>query len=359
MICCTKCFKDPEIKAIIEGIGKKVESECDTCGKRNGYIYDTEENDELVDSFNGLLEIYTPESQLPDDFPMEKKYLLKNELDDRWNIFNIEKDKIYPLVKNICAEKYNETSDLFNTPISILVLNESDYLESNSLLKTNDWKSFVKEIKYHNRFNTNFINTNVLDIFCDYVKVSYKKEQTFYRARISQQEEGFSINEMGCPPIGKASDGRANPLGISYLYLSNNIDTTIHEIRAGTHDYITVGTFRLKRDIELIDFITLDKISPFSEIGLEQHAVNKEHLRKISDEIAKPLRRGDSVLDYLPTQYISDYLKSKGHEGIRYKSTMNPEGFNIAIFNPELFECIDVQVYDIKEVIHRKEKVVE
>ncbi|MFC0523286.1 RES family NAD+ phosphorylase [Pontibacillus salicampi] len=322
-------------------------------------MYDTEQNDQLVDNFNGLLEIYTPEFQLPDDYPMEKKYFLKDDLHDRWNVFNIEKEKIHSLIKSICIDKYNETPELFDAAVGILELNDSDYLKDNSLLKTNDWKSFVDEIKFHNRFHTNFINIEVLDIFCDYVKVPYKEGETLYRARISEEEEGIPIDEMGPPPMGKASDGRVNPLGISYLYLSNDRDTTIHEIRAGTHDYITIGTFKLNEDIEVIDFINLDKISPFSDIGLEQHAINKKHLRKISNEIAKPLRRGDGTLDYLPTQYISDYLKSKGYDGIKYKSTMNPEGFNLAVFNPKLFDCTDVKVFDIKGMTYQKKEIEE
>ncbi|QAS51824.1 RES family NAD+ phosphorylase [Halobacillus litoralis] len=355
MICCAKCFEDSEIKAIIKGINNR--GDCDTCGKMNGYIYDTEENDELVDNFNELLEIYEPVSNLPGDFPKEKTYLLKDDLNDRWRIFNIEKEKIYTLVRNICHEKYEEAPELFDEPISITSLSQIEYLEENSILKTHEWENFVNEIKNVNRFHTNFINTSVLDVFCDYVKTPYREGEVFYRARISTEEDGYETSDMGAPPQGKATDGRANPMGISCLYLSNDFDTTLHEIRAGTHDFITIGEFRLKEDIEVIDFVALDKISPFSGIGPEQHAVNKTHLKKISHEIAKPLRRSDGPLDYLPTQYITDYLKSKGHQGIKYKSTMNPKGYNVAIFNPDLFECNKVSVLDVTGMTYNTEVI--
>lgn len=94
----------------------------------------------------------------------------------------------------------------------------------------------------------------------------------------------------------------------------------------------------------------VDQISHFGGIDNTVHAVNKRHLRKISNEIAKPLRRHDKPLDYLPTQYISDFIKSREFAGIEYKSTMKKGGFNLAIFDESLFKCETVEVYDIKEL---------
>ncbi|WP_421778123.1 RES family NAD+ phosphorylase [Gardnerella sp. KA00747] len=43
-------------------------------------------------------------------------------------------------------------------------------------------------------------------------------------------------------------------------------------------------------------------------------------------------------MDYIPTQYISDYIKSKGYDGIEYVSVMSDAGKNLAIFNPEILK---------------------
>ena len=67
----------------------------------------------------------------------------------------------------------------------------------------------------------------------------------------------------------------------------------------------------------------------------------------------KIMRRSDSDLDYVPTQYITDFVKSIIHDGvpeyagIEYKSVMHREGYNLALFNPELCECIDTDVYKV------------
>ncbi|MBM7599918.1 hypothetical protein JOC34_002309 [Virgibacillus halotolerans] len=336
-----------EIKAIIKSLN--VTGDCKTCNGKNVYIYDTTIHGQLVDVFNELLEVYLPTNHLPDDYPREKMNLLKDELYEKWGIFNIDKEKIYTLITNICYEKYNEYPEIFDSPISIMKLNDNEYLQGNSITKTHSWEHFVKEIQTNNRFHTDYINTNVLDMFCGNVKKTYKGGTILYRARIST-EDGFTISEMGAPPSNKASDGRANPLGISCLYLASDRETTLHEIKAGAYDYVTIGEFELQEDIDVIDFIALDKIGPFSGIDMTLHAINKENTQKIGNEIAKPLRRNDGPLDYLPTQYITDFIKSKGYKGIKYKSTMNKDGYNLAIFNPGLFQCRDICVYDVRGI---------
>ena len=180
----------------------------------------------------------------------------------------------------------------------------------------------------------------------------YKENSVFYRARISE-ESGFHKEKMGAPPVGVASSGRANPEGISCLYLSSDIETALNEVRAGVHDFVSVGRFVLKDDIEVVDLKNIDRITPFCDIDYTLHAVNKSSLRRISDEIAKPLRRSDSPLDYIPTQYISDFIKSEKYCGIEFKSAMMMTGYNLAIFDESLFECVEVAVHKIESLSYK------
>ncbi|MGE5614956.1 MAG: RES family NAD+ phosphorylase [Bacillota bacterium] len=320
MNCCVKCFRDTEIKAIINGLN--IKGNCDFCGKRDTYIYEIETNKIITELFDGLLDIYTPVSNLPDTFPKKSLDLLKNILHNKWSIFNLEPDCIYKLITYICSEKYKERPELFDGPVGILETIQEDYLEKYSLLRTFQWDDFVNEIKCKNRFHTNYINKDVLKLFLGYARKSYKAGAVFYRARICQNENGFDSTEMGAPPTNLATAGRANPEGISCLYLSNSEKTTLHEIRAGIYDYVTIAEFTLLKDIEVVNLAEIDKISPFLGIDYTQLAINIDHLKKISNEIAKPLRRHDSTLDYLPTQYVSDYIKHLNYDGIEYISTM-------------------------------------
>lgn len=207
------------------------------------------------------------------------------------------------------------------------------------------------------------MNMEILGLFCTYIRKVYNKGSTFYRGRVSFLN-GFRCDEMCAPKPESTLDGRANSVGIRRLYLANDIETTIHEIRAGACDYITVGKFELKQDITVVDLKMIDKISPFiDELDALQYFVNKESLNKINDEMGKTLRRSDSPLDYLPTQYVADFIKSIIHknkpeyEGIEYKSTMNPNGYNLAIFYPDLFECTETKVYKIERLTYSKSEI--
>lgn len=362
MKCCNQCFCDSELRPIIEGLGQK--GNCPICGKSDVYIYDTDKNSELVGYFDELISIYTPAQSLPLEFPRAETRLLKDELIVNWNIFNkLNATNVYKIITNICDEKYREMPEVFDSPVGIAALYNLEYLYEHSLLRTNSWEAFVSALKKQNRYHTNHINLNIMERFCSYIRKPYKKGTIFYRGRISSSE-GLCTDDMGAPTYENASAGRANAAGISCLYLANDVDTTIHEVRAGAFDFISVGRFELQEDIIIVDLKSIDKISPFIE-NLEylEHAINKEHLNKINAEMGKALRRSDSILDYVPTQYISDFIKSieysskKEYAGLEYNSTMNPDGFNLAIFYPNLFKCLDIETYRIKDLLYQKEKL--
>ena len=101
-----------------------------------------------------------------------------------------------------------------------------------------------------------------------------------------------------------------------------------------------------------MDLSLFDKIGPFSipDFDMTWFAINIDIIRKIGNEVAMPMRRFDSVLDYVPTQYICDYVKHLGYDGIRYKSTLVEGGINYAIFDERKFECKKVKVVHIGNI---------
>lgn len=83
-----------------------------------------------------------------------------------------------------------------------------------------------------------------------------------YRARICNDIKGFEKSEMGAPPAHLRKAGRVNPEGIGVLYLTSDEQTALSEVRAGTFDYVTIGTFQLKKEIRVVNISELNKISP-------------------------------------------------------------------------------------------------
>lgn len=364
MIFCEHCFRDKEIALIICAVSASNTGECPVCHHREGHLYDTNIQNDLTPYFEELLNIYTPSTTLPDTYPKAETRSLIDDLKDRWSIFaEIPRTQIYEILKSICGELYVSVPELFDGTVGIPELYDSTYLKNHSLLKNNDWDAFVKEIKTKNRYHSKLINFDILEKYCSFIRKKYKAGDLFYRARLSDRS-GYQTSEMSAPPAGQSSEGRANARGITCLYLANDIETTLHEVRAGVFDYVSVGTFRLKQDITVVDLRAIANISPFVE-GLEylDHAINKQYLEKVNSEMSKSLRRSDSTLDYVPTQYIVDFIKSIEHnnrqeyDGIEYNSTTNPGGYNLAIFDPSLFECITVDVYDIEKLQYTSKKI--
>ena len=77
--------------------------------------------------------------------------------------------------------------------------------------------------------------------------------------------------------------------------------------------------------------------------------------------MGKALRRSDSPLDYVPTQYIADFIQSITHDGeheyagIEYRSTLYDRGYNLAIFDSSLFECVSTETIQIKDLEYHYE----
>lgn len=59
------------------------------------------------------------------------------------------------------------------------------------------------------------------------------------------------------------------------------------------------------------------------------------------------MRRKDTAIDYVPTQFICEYIKyTTEAQGIAFSSSLYDKGVNYVIFNPLDFECQnDVQVW--------------
>ena len=364
MIFCEHCFNDKEIASIISSVATSDEGKCPVCHHLSKHLYDTRKHSELTPYFEDLLSIYSPSNVLPESYPRAETRSLIDDLKDRWNIFSeIPRTQEYEILKEICSDYIKNNSELLDSTVGIPELYDSKYLYDHALLRNNNWDSFVNEIRTKNRYHSKMINSSILERCCKAICKTYRAGALFHRARISERS-GFPIDQMSAPPTEKSSEGRANARGIICLYLSSDVDTTIHEVRAGVFDFVSVGTFLLKKDINVVDLRSIAVISPFNS-GLDylEHAINKQYLEKLNAEMSKSLRRSDSTLDYVPTQYIVDFIKSienegkQVYDGIEYNSTTNPGGYNLAIFNPDLFECISVNVYDIEKLQYAKKQI--
>lgn len=352
MNCCVNCFGSHYLHDII--IRNKAFGDCDYCGSVNVNIY---EPSELSVFFRDILELY--------DVDNENGHPITHQIvsDFKGKVFSsqvVDREKVIDLFMDIVQDEIDDYSSILNSNVILRVKsNGSEDILIKPLNTT--WDKFSEEIKTVNRFH--FVNALDLDrlktLFRHFEK-EIPKGRKFYRARINNGKSAFPSKEMENPPNHLAKGGRANPQGISYLYLSSDIKTTMYETRSSLFDYVSVATFRLEENLKIVhlsqetyDVFRLAEIEQLGEVILHGSFINK-----LEEELSRPKRKSDSDLDYLPTQYLSELIKSMDFDGIEFKSSLYKDGYNLAIFNSDKFKVIKVEVYDVSSIEINFEKVV-
>lgn len=349
MLCCSECFSSTYLKEIINSnhsIG-----DCDFCGTTEIATYDPKE---LALFFRNIFDLYKI------DFKVGNSIEIQIENDFQGKIFSSKiNTNRKQLLNEIVADDFNIYKRLFKG--KVVLKHISNPIKSSQAKPLQiSWGKFAEEIKSTNRFHIqNALDLSKLRHLLNRYVRHIPKGKKYYRARISENIDGYKIGDMKNPPPEKAKAGRANPIGISYLYIANDIKTTIYEARASLFDYVTVGDFRLKEDIKVINLRgdTYDPIKLAENEELEDFLIHLPFITKLEQELSKPRRRSDNELDYLPTQYLSEFIKSMDFDGVEFQSSLYPFGYNLAIFNPTKFECIKVAVYEIENIDLNHKKV--
>ncbi len=349
MSCCSECFESPYLKSIVSTYAKI--GDCDFCGAQNVATCDPTE---LLIQFQPVMDLYITndknglslEDQIENDFP-------KKIFSARLTVANRK-----TLLKEIILHDYQGYKDIFENKVVIECLNDKENADVVKPLELS-WDQFSNELKWVNRFHIQ----NALDL--ERLKSLLKRYEDrvvtgrkFYRARLSGVK-GFPTEQMGNPIAEYATGGRANPPGISYLYVADSIDTTLYEIRSSLYDYASIGEFELLEDLRVVNLRgnIYDPIYLAEQGELEDFLIHLPFTSKLEKELAKPRRRSDNELDYLPTQYLSEYIKAIGFDGVVYSSSLHSKGYNLAVFKSEKFKCISSKVYEIQNIEMKYEEI--
>ncbi|MFN8714500.1 MAG: RES family NAD+ phosphorylase [Bacteroidota bacterium] len=329
---CASCFSDRELKGFISSSSEF--GDCVVCESKNQPLLNVYE---LFDFFQELM----------DNFKVHENGMpLSSKIQSNWSFFSSHSsaNKILNYVLPSIQ------SEVISSNINV------DY--TNDIIENyNHWEILKEELKWKNRFVINIERLEDLgwDGFFN-TQFELKKETPLFRARLHHQSgmQVYKQEEMTCPPKEFASGGRANPSGIPFLYLSDNAETILYEVRASYLDELSVGTFELIPELEsikLVDF-TEDTSLFQSNSGSINKTIKAKLLRqKISSDLSKPMRRYDSELEYIPTQFICEFIKVfTGAFGIRFNSSLHPNGNNVVLFDQNLMTCISVKKVKINSV---------
>lgn len=331
MGCCATCFGDPHLKEVID----ERASERGTCAYCRSADVTLVAPSALRDLFELVLGIYTEHggdggqplvTWLRNDWAM----FLDNRMDDAH-------------AKEVLADVLDD-GDVVRRPFT-----PSPQYVSNAI---QEWDDFREEILRRNRFfPAKKPNVDSLEPWLpSLVVVPQSLGGTFFRARLQEGDRPIPLDEMGVPPVGKASNGRANPIGIPYLYLASDADTAVSEVRPHTGELAWVARFEVTRELKLIDLRNPRRtVSPFLLEDEQQVGTLRRSLELFSllgEELTRPVVPSAAHIDYLPSQYLCEFIKHQAYDGVVYRSSVG-SGFNLALFDPASATALDHQRYHV------------
>ena len=60
-----------------------------------------------------------------------------------------------------------------------------------------------------------------------------------------------------------------------------------------------------------------------ADSSVDKGIIGELRIKAISDDLSRPMRRYDSIVDYVPTQFICEYIKYTAKaDGIAFKSSL-------------------------------------
>jgi hypothetical protein len=147
-------------------------------------------------------------------------------------------------------------------------------------------------------------------------------------------------DQLKAPPWEKTlKGGRANPPGISYLYVAQETSTAIAESKPYIGALVSIMSFAIKRTLTVADLTQASRLqSPFGHEDLSGAVQRADLLLCLNDALAEPINPDFEAIDYVPCQYVVEIIRDAGFDGVRYRSAMHEGGHNIVFFDPDDLE---------------------
>lgn len=215
------------------------------------------------------------------------------------------------------------------------------------------WETLRDELMWKNRyFLDEGLDTDRLRELLSHLPAD-NMPVTWYRARILDRDVPFLISEMGAPPARRATHGRANPAGIPYLYLGSLPATAAAEVRPHTGEVACVADFTVAAPLNAVDLRNpRGLVSPFllaDARAIGQLRADIAFLERLGEELTRPVLPSGAAIDYIPSQYLCEFIKKVGYDGVVYRSSVS-EGINLALFDAAKATPGDVLLYNITKV---------
>jgi len=226
--------------------------------------------------------------------------------------------------------------------------------ESDSAPTSDSWRKLREELQLENRyFPKNAPDQSLFGVLMANLATEQVPADLF-RARLMTEGRVYRLDEMGAPPMQFVVDGRANPSGIRYLYLADDPETAIAEVKPSKGALVAVAKFevaKLGRKLRLIDLTNPRAcISPFLLSNIADVRASMPFLESLGEELSVPTQPHRAMRDYLASQYLCELVKVSGYDGVVYRSSVGA-GKNFTFFDVDACIAVgDVGVYEVVNV---------
>jgi len=332
--CCANCIDDLHLRRQLIPALSKVVGDCSYCGSANVSLVAPLE---LREHFELVIGVYTPDAN---------GKTLVEWLKEDWAMFGHARMDVAH-AKELLADILDD-GDIVRGLFIATLQSKSEALVH--------WEQLRTELMHTNRFfPTTAIDLRRLERLLPFLLLDEEDiPKTWYRARIQSAQDAFPLNEMGSPPKHLASHGRANPAGIPYLYLASKDITAISEVRPHTGDWVSVARFNIPDGLKIVDLRHPRRtVSPFilpdeNEVALLRGDI--EFLERLGEELTRPILQKSAAFDYIPSQYLCEFAKKCGFNGVMYRSSVDG-GVNVALFEPGQATVVDVVAHHVLRVV--------
>lgn len=313
MNCCAACFADRFLKEEIDRLSNELGA-CDFCGATNVPVIAPSQ---LGDRFELVCGIYEPD-------PNGKH--LEQLLAEDWEMFAIPNAS----ARNLLAEILDDGERVRE------LVSPSSRCATDRLAV---WEGLRNELRTKNRYfpEAEFNRDRVASLLESLRMADADVQRTWFRARLQDDDAQIPGEKMGAPPAHLTTAGRANPVGIPYLYVGSTVETAITEVRPHPGETATVAEFDLNDDLQIIDLRSPRKmVTPFLLEDTDQVASMRgdiDFLERLGFELKTPVRRNAMSVDYIPSQFLCEFIKRAGYDGVLYASSVS-DGVNLALFDP-------------------------
>lgn len=341
---CVDCVKDIYLAKLI--LENAVSSSCSYCDKKfrsnKAATYDFI----FKEIHQAVFNYYADAQDL--NLPWDRGWVIKETcIDDILPNF----DSGWP------CDLYTDLLKSFDPFLYLVKHSNNDWLEipeSEALMYS--WDSFKNQILYKTRYlflnepNDEMCDRQIIPVGLMLNKLSelcvefnliktIRKNSIFYRVRSHSENEIFKeFDQIGVAPKKIASAGRMNPVGIPYFYIANSLHTAQNEAITDEKHW-SYGTFKLKKDVKVIDFSNLPKIPSIFDTVNYKNRQKIIFLYDLVDDMSKPILPDDKEhIEYIPTQVVSEFFRYRFKpeiKGIKYKSVKNPKGTNVVFFESD------------------------